>query len=31
MQSTDIGSMPDHPYGKLADAIKAIAGKLPSK
>lgn len=31
MQSTDIGVMPDHPYGKFADAIKEIAGKLPSK
>ncbi|WP_132248660.1 hypothetical protein [Primorskyibacter sedentarius] len=31
MQGTDIGSMPDHPYGKFADAIKEIAGKLPSK
>lgn len=31
MQGTDIGSMPDHPYGKFADAIKEIAGKLPSR
>lgn len=29
VQGTDIGSMPDHPYGKFADAIKEIAGKLP--
>ena len=26
-----IGSMPDHPYGKIADAIKEVAAKLPGK
>lgn len=31
IQSTDIGAMPDHPYGKFADAIKEIAAKLPTK
>lgn len=31
IQGTEMGSMPDHPYGKFADAIKEMAGKLPSK
>ena len=31
LQGTDLGSMPDHPYGKFADAIKEVAGKIPTK
>ena len=31
IQSTEPGRIPDHPYGKFADAIKEIASKLPDK
>ena len=31
IQTAEPGRIPDHPYGKFADAIREIASKLPDK